>query len=1258
MQLEFRLLGPLEAFDRGHSIALGGPKPRALLAVLLLEPARVVSVDRLVDDLWGDAAPATATHAVKVYVSSLRKALGGSTIATRAPGYVLDVDPDRVDVHRFGRLLVEAATADPATAATRLREALALWRGPPLAEFAYEPFAQLEIARLEEQRLLAVEARIDADLALGHDDSLVPELEALVAAEPFRERFRCQLLLALYRSGRQADALAAYRAARETLVEELGIEPGPDLRALQQAILAHDEALSLPAGPASRPPMQFRRLVTIVFVDLVESMALADVLDPETLHRVLRRYFETASTVLERHGGTVEKFAGDAVMAAFGVPVGHEDDVLRGARAALEVQRAVAALGDRLEPDLGVRLDARVGVETGEVLSEETASRQRLVTGDAVGVAARLQQGAAPGDVVVGELSRRLLGGAGRFEPLGRLELKGKRAPVAAFRLLDLAPDAPGVARRLDAPLVGRRLELTALKSELSRVREARSLRAVTVAGDAGIGKSRLAKELVRTAKDVQTLIGRCPSYGEGITYWPLREIVGDDPGAALAGDPEAETIVARLGRLDATAPEIAWAFRRWCEVVASERPLLLVLDDLHWAEPTFLDLVEHVVDRASGPILVVGLARDELLEARPEFLEGRDNAMRLLLESLSSTEANALVDELAGGALAEDSRARIVEAAEGNPLFLEQLFALAGEGGLGRERPLPTSIRALLAARLDRLGPGERAVLERAAVVGRQFRRDELSPLLEPEAAPTAARHLQTLAARGFVRQTSDEDFRFRHGLIQEAVARAAPKELRAQLHERFADWLDHADLERDELIGYHLEQAYRLRAELGPVDRRTRKLGEDAGERLGEAGMRAWKRGDAPAAVNLLGRATELLDPRSPVRLELLCELGLAFKWIGDDQAAEGRLREALELSISSRNLRLELRAHIEQAWPRLMRGEADAASVVELVESALPVFEAEGDDRGLSRAWQLVAAIHGPLRCRHADCERAASRALESCRRTGFSAAGCLSMLAASAYYGPRPVTDALARCRSLLAEARDDRWAQALIVQFIATLEATRGRFTAARKSIQKAWQIWHEYGIEPAVDLPASAARVELLAGNLKGAEGLLRDASKRMEESGESAWVATLAAMRGEALYSQRRFGEALSASELAMRSAPGDDVFAQASWRRIRAKALAQDGRFVEAMDHAREAVALLTATDALNERGEALLDLAEVVSLAGEISDAERAVEEALVILRSKGSAALVARAEAMAADLTSVTPVQARGEPPFDGSPRIPA
>ena len=622
-------------------------------------------------------------------------------------------------------------------------------------------------------------------------------------------------------------------------------------------------------------PAETRKLVTVLAAGL-DTTGVDSVLDPEALHRLLERHAETVAAVVELHGGSAEGLHSGAVVAVFGTPSAHEDDALRAARAALDLERALAAHGEGIA--------CRIGIESGEVLVGADGS----VTGGTVGAAARLRDAAPAGAVAVGELAARLIAHAARLEPL-----RGG----GGFLLLELDVEATAVERQLDVPLVGREHELALLREAAEQVRATRSPQGVLLVGPAGIGKSRLASELARIDPEARLLAGRCLSYGDGITYWPLRvgvlEAIGAETREAIlelvAGEEDAERIAASLSALATgedvrSAGEIALAFRRLCETLAREQPLVLVLDDLHWAEPSLLELVEHLVAQSrDAALLVVCIARDELLEERPEFLEGR----RIVLDALSDAQLESLVERLtAGRAVGEDARAELVATAGGNPLFLEQLIAfVADEPGGGRS--LPATIQALLAERLDRLGPGERAVLDRAAIVGKEFEQEELVALLDPAAAGTVGRHLRALAARGFVRDGSG----FRHVLIQEAVYRATPKEERARLHERFADWLERNEdaPELDELAGYHLERAYRLRLELGQADRSVRQLATDAGRRLGAAGMRAWRRSDAHAAVNLLGRAAELLPDEDAFRLELLCELAIALRATGEPDRAD---------------------------------------------------------------------------------------------------------------------------------------------------------------------------------------------------------------------------------------------------------------------------------------------------------------------------------------------------------------------------------
>jgi class 3 adenylate cyclase/tetratricopeptide (TPR) repeat protein len=1220
--VEVRLLGPLQALKDGRPVPLGGAKPRALIAALALEPGRVVSVDRLVEDLWPGEPPETAAHALQVYVSQIRKALGSAAISTRTPGYALELDTDCVDVGRFVRLAeagrAELHAANFAIAESALRDALALWRGAALADFLYEPFAQTEIARLEDLRLVTLEERIEAGLALGRHVELVSELDALVDAHPLRERPCAQLMLALYRSGRQPDALAAYRRVRETLVEELGIEPKRELKELEAAILRQDESL-LPDVAATVPAMEFRRLVTILFADVVESMALAEALDAEAVAEILRRYFDTVSAALTRHGGTVEKFAGDAVMAVFGIPVSHEDDALRAARAAFDIRAGLASLNERLVHEHGVGLEVRIGIETGEVVATRGDSRQRFVTGEVVGIAARLEQAAAAGEIIVGELAGRLIDHAAGLEALGDLDVKGKREPVRAYRLLTLASTAPPFERRQDGPFVGRKRERAVLRRALKRVTEGATARAIVVVGPPGIGKSRLAEEIAGRTKGATSLFGRCLSYGDGITYWPLREVLQKAPQSA-----ELDAILAALDAdTPPTAAELALAFRRFCETTAREEPLMLVFDDVHWGEPTFLDLVEYVAEKSEAPMLIVCLAREELLEDHPTFLA---DAERIVLDALSAKETDALLDALGGAALETDQRDRIADAADGNPLFLEQLLALVLEGGV--ERAVPATVQALLAARLDRLGPGERAVLERGSVVGKEFTSADIASLLEPDVAHTADAHLDALAGRGFVRPRREGGFRFRHVLVQDAVYRAAPKRLRAELHERFADNLDDrlADLaELDEFVGYHLEQAHRLRKELRKADARTRELAEEAGRRLGAAGLRALRRGDIHAATNLLVRATSLLPTDHQLRRELLCELGLVRVAAHDSDGAIEVLTEAIAESREAGDRRVEWRARLELEYIQLRReAKRTANELLDATAEGIPIFERADDRRALGRAWLLAGFVHGGHRGNHKAWEEAAERALGHYKAAGWPTSTCVGEVAAALYWGPTPVEDAIRRCELFLQDEALDLPGAAYLRAFLGGLVAQHHDFDRARARVGSARTTLEDLGMRAAAETYCTPllGEIELLAGDPAASERILRELCEQLERAKDFSHLASRASDLAEALVEQGLLEEADEWTHVAERHAATDDLNAQMMWRPVRARIHARRDEFGIAERLAREAVALADSTDDLNRRAKAQRDLGEVLRLAGNGSDAAFAFERALEIYEQKGN------------------------------------
>lgn len=615
---------------------------------------------------------------------------------------------------------------------------------------------------------------------------------------------------------------------------------------------------------AAAAPREVRKVVTVLFCDLTGSTALGDRTDPETLRGLMRRYYETARAVLERHGGTVEKFVGDAVMAVFGIPVASEDDALRAVRAAVELRDTVH----------GLELDARIGINTGEVVAGEGDT---LVTGDAVNVAARLEQSAGGGEILLGDETARLVRDAVETEPVD-LELKGKPGAVRAHRLTRLEPAAPGVTRRLDRPMVGRSRERSRLRADFDDAVAGRTSRLFTLVGPAGVGKSRLVADFLDGLDDVTVARGRALSYGEGITYWPLVEILvqlGIDPERVLGASP-ADTQLATRAVLEETA---------------AARPLVLVFDDLQWAEPPVFDLIEHIVDWVRDvPIFLLCVGRPELADVRPGWGGGKPNATAVLLEPLAEDVAAGLADSLLDGLnLSAETRARIIEMADGNPLFLEEMAALARESSASAELRVPPTIHAVLQARLDALNDHERSVIERGAVEGKVFHRGSVTALAPAPAREQIPSDLLALVRKELVRPDrsqipGDDAFRFRHLLIRDTAYESLPKAVRAELHRRFAEWLDqHGELfEQDEIVGYHYERAARYNAELGMDAEVLQKLSEQAAMRLARAGRAAAGRGDSLAAIGLLGRARDLLGDVS-ARRALIPDLIEALAFAG---------------------------------------------------------------------------------------------------------------------------------------------------------------------------------------------------------------------------------------------------------------------------------------------------------------------------------------------------------------------------------------
>src|SRR6266545_1120575 len=931
--MEFRILGPLEVCDEVQVLSLGGAKQRALLAILLLHANEVVSVERLLDDLWGERQPTSGSKALHVYVSQLRKLVGDDRVLTRAPGYALRLDPDELDLTRFQRLRAEAQTAEPHEAGTILREAISLWRGAPLADFAYESFAQAEIARLAELRTSVLEQRIDVDLELGRHAELVGELETLVNDDPLRERLRAQLMLALYRSGRQAEALEAFQAGRRALVDELGIDPGRSLRELEQAILRQDAELDLderspvmsepppPPRPQPREPVarEARKTVTAVSVRVAMSSEREGRLDPETLRRMTTSAFAEVDVGAQRHGGTVEVIAGDTVSVVFGLPLVHEDDALRAMRSADEIRARLGGLAEALAREQAAHLEVRIGVSTGEVVTGGPLTAQLRATGEPLTVSSQLGQAAKPGEILLDETTNRLL----------REAVAVERTTVdsnTSFRLLELADELPGHVSRFSSPMVGREREQRRLQDAFDQAVSDRSCQLFTILGPAGVGKSRLVREFLDDlAGKAVVADGRCLPYGEGITYWPLIEAIRDVASlddtdssedsrsklaALLEGEEEAELIAQRVAETIGLAEYVGGAetsfsaVRTFFEALARRRPLVLVFDDIHWGEATFLDLIEHLADwTRDAPILLVCLAREEML-------------------------------------------------------------ALVLEDGRGAELDVPPTIQALLAARLDRLSDEERTVIEAASVEGKVFHDGSVVVRVPEALRPSIREHLMALVRKELIRPerplfAGERAFRFRHLLIRDAAYESIPKEARAAFHEGYAAWLESAAAERQpeygEIMGYHLEQTFRYRAELGPVADADRAIARRAAERLGAAGRRAFVRADAPAALNLLSRAVSLLPPDDPARIDLVPTVRVAQGLDGD----LGWAADVLDDAIAAGDDQLRAHALVQKGLLRLFTGpDVAAGELIEIAERAIEDLQGHGHELGLARAWRLVA------------------------------------------------------------------------------------------------------------------------------------------------------------------------------------------------------------------------------------------------------------------------------------------------------------
>jgi len=1025
-------------------------------------------------------------------------------------------------------------------------------------------------------------------------------------------------------------------------------------------------ACAAPLHPAGAGE-QIRKTVTVLFCDVTGSTAIGEQLDPESLRQVMARYFDTMRAALERHGGTVEKFIGDAVMAVFGVPFVHEDDALRAVRAADDMLAALATLNKELERDHALSLTVRIGVNTGEVVAGET--EQTLVTGDAVNVAARLEQAAEPGTVLLGAETMQLVRDAVTADEIPPLDLKGKSEPMPAYRLVEVTQGVASPRRRLDSVMVGRDRQLDQIRRAFEAAIADRSCQLFTVLGSPGVGKSRLVEEFLRPLQAHATVLrGRCLPYGEGITFYPVGEVVKEAAGlddfdppeeierkiCAVLGDAEEPVVCSTLAQLfgvserDAAPEESFWAVRRFLEAVAESGPLVVVFDDIHWGEPTFLELIEHITDWSRGaPILVLCMARPDLLDLQPTWGGGKFNAATISLEPLADAECADLIANLLGRAeLPGEVQTQILEHAEGTPLFVEEMLGmLIDDGRLVREGDrwmagddlsevaVPPTIQALLAAQLDRLNADERAVIQRASVEGKQFHVGAVRALLD-ESGSDLRGTLMGLVRRDLITPDrsllpGDDAFRFRHLLIRDAAYEAAPKALRAQLHERFAAWLvdvagDHVS-EQEEIVAYHLERAFRLLEELGPLTDEAKAMGLHAADRYRACARRASERGDEMAAAALYRHVVALLPDEHPDRPRALYELSHSQLLIFEAPAALAAADRAMHAAAAAGDASLEWMARLDRTQAQLI-ADPHARSTHEVEEEfseAHQAFERLVDHRGLAETCWAMTDLDW-LSCSFDDAVERLEEAAHHSRMIDDRSLlqRVFLKLQAAQMFGSTKPEDALRTIDAMRAEVGSEGNLRSITLTHQSIYASFQGDFDRARQLSDEALALAERLGNRFMIAATSGfRSDMEMLAGDLAGAEPWARREVDLMLALGDDGHRSTSVARLATILGDLGRLDEAESLATEAMSLAPEDDLASQAFGRIALARVRTDRGAHEQAVSLARDAVGFLASTQSPDEIGQAWFALAHALRGAGRDAEAAEAAETALASFELKG-------------------------------------
>ncbi|HEX5246492.1 MAG TPA: AAA family ATPase [Gaiellaceae bacterium] len=925
-----------------------------------------------------------------------------------------------------------------------------------------------------------------------------------------------------------------------------------------------------------------RKLATVLFVDLVDSTERLSSRDPEVVRRQVTRFFDEVEHCIVTHGGTVEKFAGDAVMAAFGIPLAHEDDAERAVRAGL------ATLGKVRELDL----QARIGIESGEVVVEDQRD-STFATGEAVNLAARLQQEAKPGEILIGPGTASLVRERVELEPLAPLEIRGFAQAVVAHRVV-CATEQGRPLRSLAAPLVGRETELELLENTFARTIRDKRATLLTIYGDPGVGKSRLAREFVAGLDRANVLSGRCLPYGEGVTYWPLAEMVkssagitDDDPldeaqrkiRECCEDEAVADLLGLAVGVLEAvegerSQQEITWAARAWAEQLAAGQPLVLVFEDVHWGEEPLLELIEHLAAWVrEQPLLLLCIARPELLDVRPAWGGGRVRSTTLELEPLQPEESAELVAALTAELELPVDIAAVLAKTEGNPLFVEETIRMLAERPRDGAERIPDTLQALIAARIDRLPGAERVLLQRAAAMGRIFMAGalaQLSPELDDVSDPLDGLLLRDLIVREPRATISGEQaYKFRHVLIREVAYSGLSKMSRAELHRAFAGWLkERAGDELVEIRAFHLDQAARLLAELdgsAPPD-----LNEEAASALTHAGRRALSREAFRSARKLLLRASELAPT-----LERRYFAGRAAWRLGDMTAVIVEMEDVAAVAASHGERRLQGRALTALA-EAVLNQRADAIAARELAEQAIDVLADEPPDVRFEafRAATVVAAWLGD----GASFERWAKLALEAARAAERKDQEVAITIGLAQAYILRLELDEAEPLVERVAELAEESGsvvgrAEALLAR--ASLENFRGNETDAEAAYVAARELFHEVG-NTAAEAAATMniGRLAMLQGDLPRAEKLLADAVRTMKGLNDRARLCEAQRSLGELYVQLGRLEEAERLALEARESVGPEDRVSVSTTKASLAAVRAAQGRDDEAEHLLREAV------------------------------------------------------------------------------------